>query len=92
MAFLDWIGSAVETVGTFMADTFGGGSANSKLSAQNAQLSASIEQQKALLASYQGTLQQLTSQMSQKNMIPLVIAGVGVLGAVLLLTRGRGRI
>ena len=64
MAFFDWFGSAMETVGTFIGDTFGGGSANSKLSAQNASLSASIEQQKALLASYEGTVQQLTSQVS----------------------------
>ena len=80
-----WLGSGLSAVGDWLSDTFFGGSKSSKLTAQ---LNSSLEQQQALLKSYEGTVAQLVSS-SSKSYLPWIIGGAGVLGAVVLLAKGK---
>ena len=87
MEWWGYLASGVSAIGDWVSDTFGGGSKSSKLSAQ---LSDSVEQQKALLASYEGTVAQLTSALNSKSKyLPWVLGGVGVLGAYLIFSKKR---
>lgn len=87
MEFWGYLASGVSAVGDWVSDTFFDGSKTSKLTAQ---LNDSLEQQKALLASYEGTVNQLLSNSGKY--IPWLIGGVGLLGAVYFLTKKKGRI
>ena len=84
-----WVGSGLSAVGDWLSDTFFGGSKTTKLTAQ---LNSTMEQQQALLNSYQGTVEQLINNSSVKSYLPWVIGGAGVLGAVILLTNRKARI